>query len=67
MKRRKRKNPRKKALIISITAILIWILGFYIYTTYNKIEINNQNYETCLTRKTSDNGNKSIQSKEFSA
>ena len=46
MKRRKRKNPRKKALIISITAILIWILGFYIYTTYNKIEINNQNYET---------------------
>ena len=46
MKRRKRKNPRKKALIISITAILIWILGFYIYTTYNKIEINNKNYET---------------------
>ena len=46
MKRRKRKKKKKKALIISITAILIWILGFYIYTTYNKIEINNKNYET---------------------
>ena len=52
MKRRKRKNPRKKVIIISILAILIWIFAFYIYTTYNKIEINNQNYETQKVKST---------------
>ena len=48
MKRKKLKkpNPKKRITIIAITAIILWILSFYIYTTYQNIEINPTNYET---------------------
>ena len=48
MKRKKIKkpNPKKRITIIAITAIILWILSFYIYTTYQNIEINPTNYET---------------------
>ena len=48
MKRKKSKKPnlKKRITIIAITAIILWILSFYIYTTYQNIEINPTNYET---------------------
>lgn len=48
MKRKKRKkpNPKKRITIIAITAIILWILTFYIYTTYQNIEIQPTKYET---------------------
>ena len=49
---RKRRNTRKKIIITAIILILLWILGFYLYTTYQNIEINPQNYETQKTQST---------------
>ena len=48
MKRKKVKktNPKKRITAIAITAIMLWILAFYIYTTYQNIEIQPQSYET---------------------
>lgn len=48
MKRKKLKkpNPKKRVTAIAITAIILWILTFYIYTTYQNIEIQPTNYET---------------------
>ena len=45
MGRRKKKNKAKKIIIISIFLIIIWISGFYLYTTYQNIEINESNYK----------------------
>ena len=42
--RRKRKNNSKKIIIVSIFFIFVWIFGFYLYTTYQNIEINQNNY-----------------------
>ena len=39
-------RKRKKIIAIFIITIIIWITGFYLYTTYQKIEINPSNYET---------------------
>lgn len=39
-------KKRKKIIAIFIITIIIWITGFYLYTTYQKIEINPSNYET---------------------
>lgn len=48
MKRKKIKkpNPKKRITTIAITTIILWILSFYIYTTYQNIEIQPTNYET---------------------
>ena len=48
MKRKKSKkpNPKKRITAIAITATILWILSFYIYTTYQNIEIQPANYET---------------------
>lgn len=46
MKKNKKKNNLKKVLIIFSIVIILWILGFYMYVTYDKIEIDNNTYET---------------------
>jgi serine protease Do len=45
LKRKKRTNNPKKVIAIAFFMILVWIFAFYLYVTYNKIEINNSNYE----------------------
>ena len=53
-KRRKytKKSIRKKVVITSIILILLWIFGFYLYTTYQNIEITPSNYETTKIQST---------------
>ncbi len=48
MKRRKyqKKNYLKRTIIGFILALIIWILGIYLYITYQNIEISDANYET---------------------
>ena len=48
MKRRKyqKKNYLKRTIIGFILAVIIWILGIYLYITYQNIEIKDANYET---------------------
>ena len=41
---RRKKNSKKKIIITTIMLIVLWILGFYLYVTYNNIEIYNSNY-----------------------
>ncbi len=45
MKSRMRKNKLRKILIIFGIIIALWALGLYMYVTYNRIEIGNNNYE----------------------
>ena len=52
MKKKKKMSNLKKAIISCITLIFIWILGFYLYTTYSNIEINTQNYKTTKLQST---------------
>lgn len=52
LKRKKHKNTLTKILIITIITIIMWILGFYLYITYEKVEINNQNYQATKTQST---------------
>lgn len=51
MKRKKWSN-KKKAVTIAISLILLWILGFYLYITYQKIEIQNNSYTAVKTQST---------------
>ena len=46
MRKKNKKNNFKKAMILFITLSLMWIIGMYVYVTYNNIEINTQNYES---------------------
>ena len=41
---KRKKNKSRKIIFISIFLIFIWIFGFYLYTTYQNIEINESNY-----------------------
>ena len=50
-KRRKMSNL-KKVTITFIILLIFWILGFYIYFTYQNIEIKEPNYETSKTLST---------------
>lgn len=52
MKKKKRKSNLKKILISSILLIVLWILVLYLYTTYNNIEINNDNYKVTRLQST---------------
>ena len=55
MKKRKKytkKSIRKKVIITSTILILLWIFGFYLYTTYQNIEITPSNYETTKIQST---------------
>ena len=49
---KKRKSTGKKIVIITIILLLLWILGFYIYVTYNNIEIYDSNYTAQRTQST---------------
>ena len=49
---KKRKSTGKKIVITTIILLLLWILGFYIYVTYNNIEIYDSNYTAQRTQST---------------
>ena len=51
MKKRKWSN-RKKVTTISMLLILLWIFGFYLYITYQKIEIQDNSYTATKTKST---------------
>ena len=46
MKAKKRKSYGKKVLIVFLVVLFVWVFGFYLYSTYQKIEIDNSNYQT---------------------
>lgn len=46
MKAKKKTSSGKKILIIFFIMIFVWVFGFYLYNTYQKIEIDNSNYQT---------------------
>ena len=48
----KRKKGTKKIIITAILLIILWVLGFYLYVTYNNIEIYESNYTTTKTQST---------------
>lgn len=52
---RRRKNTKKKIILTAVFLIILWILGFYLYITYNNIEIKSSNYETQKTLSTESN------------
>ncbi|MCI8759604.1 MAG: PDZ domain-containing protein [Clostridia bacterium] len=52
MKRKNKTNNPKKIIIGAILAIIIWILTFYLYTTYSNIEIHTEEYEATRTQYT---------------
>ena len=51
MKKRKWSN-RKKVITISMLLILLWIFGFYLYITYQEIEIQDNSYTATKTKST---------------
>ena len=55
MKKRKKytkKHIKKKVIITSIILILLWIFAFYLYITYQNIEVTPSNYEATRTKST---------------
>ena len=55
MKKRKKytkKSNRKKVIVTSTILILLWIFGFYLYITYQNIEVTPSNYETTKIQST---------------
>ena len=55
MKKRKKytkKSIKKKVIITSIILIFLWIFAFYLYITYQNIEVTPSNYETTRTKST---------------
>ena len=62
MKKKKRKNYKKRIIGTAIIAIFLWITGFYIYITYQNIEIDTTDYET--TRLQSTTNEQTVESEE---
>ncbi len=52
MRRKKKTNSRKKVILTTIPILIVWIFAFYLYTTYQNIEITPSNYETTKTQST---------------
>ncbi len=52
MRNKKKKSYKKKVLITFIILITIYLLGFYLYVTYNNIEIDDKKYETSKVQST---------------
>lgn len=52
MKKKNRKNNKRKVITIAIIAIFLWITGFYLYITYQNIEIDDTNYDTTRLQST---------------
>ena len=44
LKRRRKMNKKKKVFITFIVLLLVWISGFFMYHTYQNIEIDNNSY-----------------------
>ena len=42
--RRKKKNRLGKVIFVTLFLILLWIFGFYLYTTYKNIEVKEGSY-----------------------
>ena len=47
--RRKKKSNLKKVIITVCILIFLWIFGFYLYISYNQIEIDDNNYTATKT------------------
>ncbi|MCI8471286.1 MAG: hypothetical protein HFJ35_07555 [Clostridia bacterium] len=45
MKVKRKISNQRKVIIIAILAIIVWISVFYLYITYNNIEVKDNNYE----------------------
>ena len=41
LKRRRKMNKKKRVFITFIVLLLVWISGFFMYHTYQNIEIDN--------------------------
>lgn len=54
MRKRKKKNNLKKVIFTFIILSLLWIFGFYLYTTYQNIEINESSYTAKKTESTTE-------------
>lgn len=52
LKKRKKKSNLKKVIVVFSFLLLMWIFGFYLYVTYQNIEINNNNYVATKTQST---------------
>ena len=44
LKRRRKMNKKKRVFITFIVLLLVWISGFFMYHTYQNIEIDNNSY-----------------------
>lgn len=62
LKKKKRKNYKKRIIGTAIIAMFLWITGFYIYITYQNIEIDTTDYET--TRLQSTTNEQTVESEE---
>lgn len=62
LKKKKRKNYKKRIIGTAIIAMFLWIAGFYIYITYQNIEIDTTDYET--TRLQSTTNEQTVESEE---
>lgn len=49
---KKHKTSARKIIIVTSIILLLWILGFYLYVTYNNIEIYDSNYTATKTLST---------------
>ena len=54
MRKRKKKNNLKKVVFTFILLSLLWIFGFYLYTTYQNIDINESSYTAKKTESTTE-------------
>ena len=52
LRRANKKSTGKKIIVTTIILLIIWLLGFYIYVTYNNIEIYDSNYTAERTQST---------------
>lgn len=44
-KRAKKMNPAKKVILTAMIVIFLWVVAFYLYYTYQQIEVNDTTYE----------------------
>lgn len=52
MKRKRKKSNKKKVFITFFVLLFVWISGFFMYHTYQNIEIDNNNYVATKTKST---------------
>lgn len=52
MKKKRKMSNKKKAVLTFIILTILWLCGFYMYITYQNIEINDQRYVATKTQST---------------